>query len=225
MSLKLRCVLGENGPVTVFTEDAPVACECCRREAVPKCADLPEAGVAARTKFLRWCLARVARFAPGVVVCLICREPTSPLGRLLVTLSDAGSIAGVIVVCQGCPGLAMGLLLARRLLVAPPEAVARSPIRTVVHSLGTGVLRCGTRALGAPTYPLGPGIRLGFVLCPVYLLELLDFALRGRFGDRGCPGMSVERGCPGLRGLCRTPFLTGSCRRTCFASRAILAID
>ncbi|OWM88923.1 hypothetical protein CDL15_Pgr020877 [Punica granatum] len=74
MSLKLRCVLGENGPVTVFTEDAPVACECCRREAVPKCADLPEAGVAARTKFLRWCLARVVR--------LIYRRPTLPPGWL-----------------------------------------------------------------------------------------------------------------------------------------------
>ncbi|PKI66150.1 hypothetical protein CRG98_013448 [Punica granatum] len=54
----------------------------------------------------------------------------------------------------------------------------------------------------------GFDLRLGFVLCPVYLLKLLDFALRGSFGDRGCPGMSVECGCPGLRSLRWTPFLT-----------------
>ncbi|PKI48610.1 hypothetical protein CRG98_031029 [Punica granatum] len=38
---------------------------------------------------------------------LICRKPASPLGRLLVALPDVGSVAGAIVVCWGCPGLAM----------------------------------------------------------------------------------------------------------------------
>ncbi|OWM76660.1 hypothetical protein CDL15_Pgr009225 [Punica granatum] len=38
---------------------------------------------------------------------LICRKPASPLGRLLVPLPDVGSVAGAIVVCWGCPGLAM----------------------------------------------------------------------------------------------------------------------
>ncbi|PKI77748.1 hypothetical protein CRG98_001872 [Punica granatum] len=98
---------------------------------------LVSAGVAAGTKLLRWYLApRVAVcliyrrsgwlcfvegllcrrdgcalleacFAPGAVVCLIYRKPASPLGRLLVALPDADSVAGAIVVCWGCSGLAM----------------------------------------------------------------------------------------------------------------------
>ncbi|PKI34404.1 hypothetical protein CRG98_045205 [Punica granatum] len=63
--MKLQFVLGENGMVAVFTDDAPVACEHYRRELV------------------------------------------SPLKRLL-----AGN----------APVSLLGLLLARRLLVAPPDA-------------------------------------------------------------------------------------------------------
>ncbi|OWM76431.1 hypothetical protein CDL15_Pgr023974 [Punica granatum] len=46
-------------------------------------------------------------FTPGVAVCLICRRPALLLGQLLAALPDVGSVAGAIVVCWGCFGLAM----------------------------------------------------------------------------------------------------------------------
>ncbi|OWM84146.1 hypothetical protein CDL15_Pgr026456 [Punica granatum] len=52
-------------------------------------------------KLLRWC------FAPGVAVCLIYWKPALLLWRLLVALPNVGFVAGAIVVCWGCPSLAM----------------------------------------------------------------------------------------------------------------------
>ncbi|OWM80561.1 hypothetical protein CDL15_Pgr015573 [Punica granatum] len=46
-------------------------------------------------------------FAPGVAVCLIYRKPALLLGRLLVALPGPGFVVGAIVVCWGCPSLAM----------------------------------------------------------------------------------------------------------------------
>ncbi|OWM84272.1 hypothetical protein CDL15_Pgr011657 [Punica granatum] len=46
-------------------------------------------------------------FAPGVAVCLICRKSALLLGQLLVALPDASFVTGAIVVCWGCPSLAM----------------------------------------------------------------------------------------------------------------------
>ncbi|OWM74544.1 hypothetical protein CDL15_Pgr005123 [Punica granatum] len=44
------------------------------------------------------CALLEARFAPWVVVRLICQKPTLPLERSLVALPDADSVAGAIVV-------------------------------------------------------------------------------------------------------------------------------
>ncbi|PKI48204.1 hypothetical protein CRG98_031404 [Punica granatum] len=76
------------------------------------------------------------------------------LGRLCLVSPLKRLLAGNASV------LTLGLLLARRLLVAPLGAVARSSVGAVVHPLETSVLRYGTRALGEPTYPLGQGIRI-----------------------------------------------------------------
>ncbi|OWM83557.1 hypothetical protein CDL15_Pgr006203 [Punica granatum] len=46
-------------------------------------------------------------FALGTTVYLICRKPASLLGRLLVVLPNASFVAWAVVVCWGCPGLAM----------------------------------------------------------------------------------------------------------------------
>ncbi|OWM76620.1 hypothetical protein CDL15_Pgr009185 [Punica granatum] len=46
-------------------------------------------------------------FALGVAVCLICRKSALPLGQLLIALPDTSFVAGAIVVCWGCPSLAM----------------------------------------------------------------------------------------------------------------------
>ncbi|OWM64713.1 hypothetical protein CDL15_Pgr000849 [Punica granatum] len=46
-------------------------------------------------------------FAPGVLVCLIYRKSALLLGQLLVAIPDASFVAGAIVVCWGCPCLAM----------------------------------------------------------------------------------------------------------------------
>ncbi|PKI61898.1 hypothetical protein CRG98_017706 [Punica granatum] len=46
-------------------------------------------------------------FAPGVAAYLICRKSALLLGQLLVALPDASFVAGTIVVCWGCPSLAM----------------------------------------------------------------------------------------------------------------------
>ncbi|OWM76933.1 hypothetical protein CDL15_Pgr011658 [Punica granatum] len=46
-------------------------------------------------------------FAPGVAVCLIYRKSALLLGQLLVALPDASFVAWAIVVCWGCPSLAM----------------------------------------------------------------------------------------------------------------------
>ncbi|OWM85996.1 hypothetical protein CDL15_Pgr003948 [Punica granatum] len=45
--------------------------------------------------------------ASGVAMCLICRKSALLLGQLLVALPDASFVAGAIVVCWGCPSLAM----------------------------------------------------------------------------------------------------------------------
>ncbi|OWM90940.1 hypothetical protein CDL15_Pgr019252 [Punica granatum] len=143
--------------------------------------DLPEAslvtGVAARCSAgcrPCWdgCALLKARFAAEMVV--LCWRLAFPWGGCVFDSLEADRAVGSIV-CYSCWQLVLplkrllagnalvsplGLLLARRLLVAPPGAVARSPVWVVVHSLGTSVLRCGTRALGAPTYPLGQGIRV-----------------------------------------------------------------
>ncbi|OWM90305.1 hypothetical protein CDL15_Pgr014143 [Punica granatum] len=63
--------------------------------------DAPWGSMRIAMKLLRRCS------APGVAVCLTCRKPILLLGRLLVALPGAGFIAGAIVVCWGCPGLAM----------------------------------------------------------------------------------------------------------------------
>ncbi|OWM90308.1 hypothetical protein CDL15_Pgr014146 [Punica granatum] len=52
-------------------------------------------------KLFRRCLAL------GVAVCLICRKSALLLGQLLVAMPDASFVAGAIVVCWGCPCLAM----------------------------------------------------------------------------------------------------------------------
>ncbi|PKI64945.1 hypothetical protein CRG98_014659 [Punica granatum] len=95
------------------------------------------------------------------------------LRRCVFDLPEASLVTGLVsplkrLLAGNALVSPLGLLLARRLLVAPPGAVARSPIGVVVYSLGTGVLRCGTRALGAPTYPLGQGIRVCRGSCNAY---------------------------------------------------------
>ncbi|PKI49983.1 hypothetical protein CRG98_029626 [Punica granatum] len=83
----------------------------------------------------------------------------SPSGRDNLSTSAFG-LAAKAIACWECPDLTIGTFAC--------EAVARCDAWggcsfggwAVVHSLGTGVLRCGTRALRAPTYPLGQGIRV-----------------------------------------------------------------
>ncbi|PKI35061.1 hypothetical protein CRG98_044550 [Punica granatum] len=169
--------------------------------------DLPEANLV--TGAVAHCSARCrpcwdgcallkACFAAGMVV--LCWRPTFPWGSCVFNplewlcfarglLSPGAILVSPLkrLLAGKAPVSPLGLLLARRLLVAPLGAVARSPIGVVVHSLGTGVLRCGTRALGAPTYLLDRGSEsavvlalvvpviltslLRFVSCPVYLLK------------------------------------------------------
>ncbi|OWM77358.1 hypothetical protein CDL15_Pgr016755 [Punica granatum] len=72
-------------------------------------------------KLLRRC------FAPGTAVYLICRKPASLLGRLLVVLPDVGSVAWAVVVCWGCPGLAMKDLSSGRSAHVPRGMGNQSP--------------------------------------------------------------------------------------------------
>ncbi|OWM90912.1 hypothetical protein CDL15_Pgr027399 [Punica granatum] len=92
--------LGVDGPITVFTGDA-IACKCFHSEAVLW------VGLTLGTKTHLVSVESEDCTADATPNVLICRKPASPLGRLLVALPDAGSIAGAIVVCWGCPDLAM----------------------------------------------------------------------------------------------------------------------
>ncbi|PKI79298.1 hypothetical protein CRG98_000312 [Punica granatum] len=84
---------------------------------------------------------------------------------MLMDLSDDAGLTAEAIACWECPGFATGTFAY--------EAVARCPAWgscsfagwAVVHLLGTGVLQCGTRALRAPTYPLGLGVRVSCSSC------------------------------------------------------------